>query len=227
MLRQRDWNLRGNWSRARIWVRIGPLVDTAQYQAWLVDLDGTLYRPLPVKLAMGASLLLKGRRALPAIKAFRAAHEQVRGQKLAPGLSPYQAQLEQAAKASGWELERLSQTVEEWMIQRPGPWLKRACRGALVAQIEAYVGQGGTCALVSDYPASKKLAAMGLESLFSAVVSSGEPGGPSQLKPDPEGYLLAAKALGVEPQACLVIGDRQDADGEAARRAGMGFLLVK
>lgn len=202
-------------------------MDTAKYQAWLVDLDGTLYRPLPVKLVMGASLLLKGRKALPAIKAFRAAHEEVRAQKLAPGRSPYQAQLELAAKASGWELERLSQTVEEWMIQRPGPWLKRACRSALVAQIDAFVRGGGTCALVSDYPASKKLAAMGLQSLFSAVVSSGEPGGPTQLKPDPEGYLLAAKALGVLPEACLVIGDRKDADGEAAKRAGMGFLWVR
>lgn len=201
-------------------------MDTATYKAWLVDLDGTLYRPLPVKLAMGLSLLAQGRSALPAIKAFRAAHEQVRSTELPPGVSPYQAQLELAAKNSGWELERLSQTVHEWMIERPGPWLARATRGALVAQIEAYVREGGTCALVSDYPASKKLAAMGIEHLFAAVVCSGEPGGPRQLKPDPEGYLLAAKALGVEPRACLVIGDREDADGEAAKRAGMGFRLV-
>lgn len=192
-----------------------------------MDLDGTLYRPLLVKLAMGLSLVLKGQRALPGIKAFRAAHEKVRGQDLPAGRNPYQAQLELAAEASGWELERLSQTVEEWMIERPGPWLKRAMRGALVAQIEAHVRAGGSCALVSDYPASKKLGAMGIEHLFSAVVCSGEPGGPSQLKPDPEGYLLAAKALGVEPSACLVIGDRQDADGEAAKRAGMGFRLIK
>lgn len=191
-----------------------------------MDLDGTLYKPLSVKLAMGLSLLWSGRAALPGIKAFRAAHEQVRHTQLAPGVSPYQAQLEAAAQACGWSPEKLAQTVEEWMIRRPGPWLKRAMRHALVDEIRSFVQAGGRCALVSDYPASEKLRAMGLEALFEKVVCNGEPGGPSQLKPDPEGYQLAAKALGVDPAACLVIGDRDDADGEAARRAGMGFRRI-
>jgi HAD superfamily hydrolase (TIGR01509 family) len=47
------------------------------------------------------------------------------------------------------------------------------------------------------------------------------------LKPHPEGYLLAAQALSVDPSRCLVIGDRPDADGEAARAAQMAFRLVR
>jgi HAD superfamily hydrolase (TIGR01509 family) len=46
------------------------------------------------------------------------------------------------------------------------------------------------------------------------------------LKPDPEGYLLAARTLGVEPAQCLVIGDRLDADGAAAQAAGMAFQHI-
>jgi beta-phosphoglucomutase-like phosphatase (HAD superfamily) len=38
--------------------------------------------------------------------------------------------------------------------------------------------------------------------------------------------LRAAAALEVEPSACLVIGDRDDADGEAARAAGMAFRRI-
>ena len=65
------------------------------------------------------------------------------------------------------------------------------------------------------------------ECVFDACVAVGEPDGPSRLKPAPDGFLLAAERLGVEPRNCLVLGDRPDADGEAARRAGMDFELVR
>lgn len=185
-----------------------------------------MYRPLLVKLAMGANLLLSGRKALPAIRAFRHAHEKLRDKSDAGGGSPYERQLAMAAQDCGWEPQRLAETVHEWMIKRPGPWLRRARRATLIAEIESFRAQGGRCALVSDYPASEKLAAMGIADLFETVVCNGEPGGPEQLKPDPQGYLLAAKALDVPAQECLVVGDRQDADGEAAKRAQMGFRLV-
>jgi sugar-phosphatase len=44
-------------------------------------------------------------------------------------------------------------------------------------------------------------------------------------KPDPEGYLIAAKRLGVAPERCLVIEDTP-AGLEAARRAGMDTLGI-
>jgi len=75
-------------------------------------------------------------------------------------------------------------------------------------------------------PARRKLAALGAAALFDAVVASGEPGAPGALKPSPEGYLAAATLHGVAPAECHVIGDREDADGEAARRAGMAFRRV-
>jgi beta-phosphoglucomutase-like phosphatase (HAD superfamily) len=59
------------------------------------------------------------------------------------------------------------------------------------------------------------------------VVASGEPGGPLRLKPHPNGMLQAAEALAVAPVRCLVIGDRDDADGLAARSAGMAFRLMR
>jgi HAD superfamily hydrolase (TIGR01509 family) len=46
------------------------------------------------------------------------------------------------------------------------------------------------------------------------------------MKPDPDGMLRAAALLRVPPERCLVIGDRDDADGGAARAAGMGFRKV-
>ena len=80
---------------------------------------------------------------------------------------------------------------------------------------------------VGEIVHGEKLDALGAGDLFDCVVASGEPGGPELLKPHPDGMLKAARALGELPEACLVIGDRTDADGEAARRAGMAFRLIR
>jgi HAD superfamily hydrolase (TIGR01549 family) len=92
--------------------------------------------------------------------------------------------------------------------------------------IAKYRSLGGRTAIVSDYPAPQKLAAMGMSALFDAVVACGEPGGPSGLKPMGNGFLLAASQLGIGPEQCLVIGDRVDADGEAVRRAAMAYRHI-
>ena len=121
----------------------------------------------------------------------------------------------------------LERTVREWMFRRPLKWVARSRRADLVERLKKFREAGGKTALVSDYPATEKLNALGVANLFDLVVSSGEPGGPSQLKPHPEGYLSAAERLGVAPSACLVIGDRDDADGAAARAAGMAVHIIR
>jgi HAD superfamily hydrolase (TIGR01549 family) len=113
------------------------------------------------------------------------------------------------------------------MIQRPGKWLRLFRRQPLLAELHAFKQQQGVLALVSDYPARRKLQALGVSALFDVVVANGEAGGPRWLKPNPEGLLSAAERLGVNAERCLVLGDRADVDGEAARRAGMAFRRVR
>jgi len=190
-----------------------------------VDLDGTLYHAAPVKLAMAFELGLFGARSARALRRFRAEHERQREREAGAG-DPFAAQLAATAEALELDLPALRARVQEWMIERPGKWLRLARRRALMAELGAFRAQGGRTALVSDYPARAKLAALGAVPLFDAVVAAGEPGGPARLKPAPDGLLAAATLLGVAPAECLVIGDRDDADGEAARRAGMPFRRV-
>jgi HAD superfamily hydrolase (TIGR01509 family) len=201
-----------------------------RYAAWLVDLDGTLYHPTPVKLAMAAELLLFGWGSIKTLRTFRHSHEALRhlpSGALALQQSPFERQLAHAAA----ELERtpsdVARTVQEWMFERPLKWVARSKRQALLDALGQYRRAGGKTALVSDYPASGKLGALGALELFDVVVSNGELGGPQRLKPDPEGYLSAASRLAIEPARCLVIGDRDDADGEAARAAGMGVCIIR
>lgn len=200
-------------------------------RAWLVDLDGTLYHALPVRLCMAAELVLCGRAWIGPIRCFRKLHEQLRQQADSEARNqeapdPYQRQVLLAAHRLGQEPQALAAALEEWMQQRPGKWLRLFRRRRLLRQIAAFRQRGGRTALVSDYPARVKLAALKAQSLFDVIVASGEEGGPPRLKPAPDGYLLAARRLGVPPEACLVLGDRDDTDGEAARRAGMRFRPV-
>jgi HAD superfamily hydrolase (TIGR01549 family) len=201
-----------------------------RYQAWLVDLDGTLYAPLLVKFAMAGELLLGGWGAIGTLRRFRLEHERLRHEQAA-GLDgvdddPFTVQLRRTAEALAVEATVVEARVREWMLERPGKWLRRAQRTALLQEIAAFRAAGGRTALVSDYPARAKLRALGVESLFEVVVASGEPNGPKRLKPHPQGYLRAAALLGVDPEHCLVIGDRDDADGAAAQAAKMAFRRI-
>jgi len=195
-------------------------------RAWLVDLDGTLYDARAVKLLAGLELVLAGGASVRSIRRFRREHERLRAELVEPVASPFELQLERAASALGCAPDRLRGQVEEWMLRRPAKWTRWFRRRSLLAEIERFRGAGGRTALVSDYPARTKLAGLGASALFDVVVANGEAGGPGRLKPWPDGYLAAAERLGVAPAACLVVGDREDADGEAARRAGMAFRRI-
>ncbi|WFE39547.1 HAD family phosphatase [Micromonospora sp. WMMD998] len=66
------------------------------------------------------------------------------------------------------------------------------------------------------------LTALGLLDRFETLVCAEDCARP---KPDPEGYLLAARRLGVDPAGCLVFEDT-DLGVEAATAAGMASVRV-
>lgn len=75
----------------------------------------------------------------------------------------------------------------------------------------------------SRVEAAQALTALGLASAFAAVVASEDV--PTS-KPAPDGYLAAARQLGVDPAACLVVED--SAAGIAAgRAAGARVVAVR
>lgn len=66
------------------------------------------------------------------------------------------------------------------------------------------------------------LKAFGITNLFEAIVAAEDI---SQSKPNPEGYLKGAKALGIPPADCIVIEDAPSGV-KAASAAGMRCLAV-
>ena len=226
-LRQPAWSPSQKNSLGARNVNHDPSNSAEGFDAWLVDLDGTLYRQGATRLAMALELLLAGPRKIRVIQRFRQEQELLRRDpSLASEIAPYQLQLNRTAAALGETVDSVAQVVREWMEQRPCKWLYLFRRRRLLAEIAAFRSRGGKTAVVSDYPATTKLVGLKAADLFDVVVACGEVGGPLRLKPSPEGYLLAAKRLGVAPSRCLIIGDRDDADGEAAQLAQMAYRRI-
>ena len=160
-----------------------------RYDAWLVDLDGTLYTQRWVRLAMAAELLVLGWAALPTLRRFRREQEAQREELIAgrelslTHESPFAAQLARTAAALGRPVAHVELIVQDWMFARPGKWIRRFPNKPLLAEILAFRAQGGKTALVSDYPAQLKVDALGARHLFDVIVASGEKHGPQRLKP--------------------------------------------
>ncbi len=82
-------------------------------------------------------------------------------------------------------------------------------------------------ALLTNNPrevGEKSLAALGVRERFAVVVGLDDT---MVSKPAPEPFLKAAALLGVEPSACVSIGDREDVDLAPALELGMGAILVE
>ncbi len=69
----------------------------------------------------------------------------------------------------------------------------------------------------------RTLRALGVEDLFSVVIGLDSCG---VSKPHAQPYLAAAAGLGVDPPACVSIGDRYDIDLALPLELGMGGILV-
>lgn len=189
------------------------------------DVDGTLYDQVPLRRRMVKELLLYCLARpwkislLRTIHEFRKSREQLADEE-ADSIS--RAQFERPASRLGVSAKGLEAIVEEWMFERPLRHL-RACRYEGVAEVFSRLNETGrTVAAFSDYPAAQKLQALELEPHL--VVTAMDPE-VDRLKPHPAGLLRVVQLARAEPAQVLLIGDRDQRDGECARRAGCPCLL--
>jgi HAD superfamily hydrolase (TIGR01549 family) len=194
-------------------------------QAFIFDIDGTLYSQTKLRLLMilemSKVLLWAPPKAadLKIVWNFRKIREKNRD------LATWNLEEEQyewAAKVSGVSASRVRRVVQEWMYVRPLPYLAR-CRYRGVRELFTLLrDQGIRVGIFSDFPAHAKLEALGLEADVVVTATRQEV---SRLKPHPKGLLLTATELNTPIKACLFIGDQDDKDGECARRAGMPYII--
>lgn len=189
------------------------------------DVDGTLYDQRCLRPKMLFELLTHclrrpgDLRVLRLIAEFRRSREKLAVAE-AEGIGELQY-LRPAANL-GWEPTEARRTLEDWMLDRPLKHL-RACRFSAVDSFMQVLQESGiVVAVLSDYPAADKLAALELDA--DLQISAVDPE-VDRLKPHPRGLQRVLELAGVAADQSVMIGDRDERDGECARRAGTRWLI--
>jgi len=201
-------------------------------KALIFDVDGTLYEQAPVRRAMLYRILRtnltsprQGVVTLRTLYRYREAHEQLRN--IPPDSSGIAGtQLLLASKAAGVSPEMIASCVARWMEQEPLSLLGAWIRKGTVELLRAAKRSGLRLAVCSDYPADRKLAAMGIAAFFDIVVTAQDPE-VQRLKPDPRGLEVTLQRLAVRRNEAVYIGDRADVDAVAASRAGIQHFILR
>ncbi|WP_214321629.1 HAD family hydrolase [Nonomuraea sediminis] len=172
----------------------------------LFDLDGTLINTEARSMAMW-QLLLDEHHVDGDVRAFMGR----RGRDVLPGLFP------------GRDVEEL---IVEAFAYRDHPGLPEIVpvpgAAELVRRVVAYGSPIGLVTSAGHAWAEELLGKVGVRGLIKVLVAAEDV---DQGKPDPQGYLLAARELGADPADCVVFED-SPAGIAAAKAAGMRCVGV-
>ena len=188
------------------------------------DLDGTLYNKNGMVMRMLFSALLEWRMMF----VERRTRKKLRGVWMGDKDSFYDMYFREMSNGRLFSAEY----ARWWYNTRYMPLMVRVIKKYYqpVEWLEPFVSQcktlGVRIVVLSDYGHTKeKIQALGLDdTMFDWVVSAPELGG---LKPACQLLEKVAAKMGILPNQCLVIGDREDTDGELAKSVNAPFYLVE
>ena len=179
----------------------------SEYQAIIVDMDGTLYYQRPVRIAMLIEMLLHFWR-LPEfiiVQKYRRLYEQGLNEQIRLDCLP----------------ENAPKIIREWMIERPLRYIELWRDTMLLNLLRAAQSENVRVIVYSDYPVEEKLRALGF--VPDLAISAGDTG---CLKPEGSGLLRILALYGVSPEYSLVIGDRLEKDGMLATNIGAEYIVL-
>ncbi len=199
---------------------------TALPKAVIFDVDGTLYDQPRLRRKMCRELAvhcmrspITGLRTIKTLAVFRRLRENMPTMEVGNVAHTPYAMTAQRLNSPPEEVRRI---VHEWMFQRPLRHLPSCKLPGLDTFLDYLAMQKVATAIFSDYPAQAKVQSMELK--FSLLLDA-EDARVDRLKPDPKGLIVCSELLGLDTAECLFVGDRDDRDGECARRAGMPYFI--
>jgi len=195
-------------------------------KAVIFDVDGTLYDQRRLRRQMVLDLLKWGIghpqriKDLLIIRNFRRQRELFSWQ---PVVNIAHNQYLMVAKTSGVSPEKVRLVIHEWMSDKPLTYLPDCRFNGTRRFFDFLRTHRVTIGIFSDFPAEKKLAA--LELAADCIICATDPD-VDRLKPDPKGLSVIARKLNLSITDCLFIGDKDEKDGECARRVGMPYIIM-
>lgn len=189
-------------------------------KAVIFDLDGTLYDKSGLAMRLVWSQLQRG--AFSLLKREREVRKELRGKHFGSEDAFYEAffaRFDKPEFARRWYFDQYMPDMVSILRKhyRIAPWVE--------SQMLELRARGLKVAVFSDYGSvQQKLKAIGFrlawaDYLFEAPALGG-------LKPCKESFEKICQTIGVLPKECLMIGDREDTDGEGAKSVGMDFHRV-
>lgn len=198
-------------------------IDLSAVDAVIFDFDGTLYNKhnLPRRLVTGEI----GRLGFFARE--RIARSRMRGKYFGSREAFEEAFFNEMGDGSPFWVD----ACRKWYEEDYMPLMVRLLR--IMYEVEPWVIElvnalhavGKKVAVYSDYGCVReKMQALNIPlDMADVIVSAPELGG---LKPAKESMLKVVEMLGVPAERCLMVGDRDEMDGESARAVGAHFYLI-
>ena len=190
----------------------------------IFDLDGTLYRMEWFFRPLLFALLFPHSRRLLRLMSARSRFAGV-------DMGSRDALLDTLCTAIADAEKTTPDAIRRWILDRFYPAfvasmpLQRYGRPRIRGTLRLLHDRGVRLAVLSDFHAvTERLGKLRLPlDCFDTIASCEESGA---LKPAERPFLHIASMWNIAPSSVLVVGDRDDTDGEAARKAGMRFLLM-
>lgn len=191
--------------------------------AIIFDLDGTLYD----KKNIVFNTMKSHWKEFPLLHASNTLRKSLKGKDLGSTEEFFNAFYGQVSKASGKSV----QTVEKWYMNKFYPRFIKTLKKKYEARpglddLLLEIDNRLALSVFSDYShVAERMKALGIDTKPFAILAGSEEYG--VLKPSARPLLDIASRLGIQPGRVIMVGDRMDTDGEAAKLAGMKFYHIK
>lgn len=202
-------------------------IDWHKVKVVVFDVDGTLYDQRKLRKYMLMALLkyyIVNPLRLKELKILIDFRREREKQAFKAVNDLENAQYIWGAQASGVSPEMVRSVIKKWIFRIPLKYISYCCYPGVLEFFENLYKRGIATAIFSDYPAEEKMSVLGLSPNYIVCSTDKKV---DRFKPDPRGLFVIAEKLGVSIEDCLFIGDRDERDGECARKAGMPYLILK
>jgi FMN phosphatase YigB (HAD superfamily) len=193
---------------------------------FIFDLDGTLYdqpglrRKLSVDLTLKLFLFKIRPLDLKIITTFREERELHKGYS---STDLNEEQYRWCSERLNIHVSRVKQTIEKCMYMNPLRFILGVKYKGISEFFNTLRKKGKIIAIFSDFPVKEKMNLLQLKA--DSYFCSTDPA-IGQMKPSAKALQFICGQMNCSIDEAILIGDRDDTDGESARQAGMKYLII-